>query len=118
VAPNLAAAEVRLMLATTARAFPDGTCSPALCGAGIVDAAAAVASAVTPAAAAPAAPEPTPMPVSMTTAPAAAPAAADTGGGCTIARGGPPEAAFPLLALWALASILVRRRRDSRTRRA
>jgi hypothetical protein len=58
------------------------------------------------------------MPVSMTTAPTAAPAAADTGGGCTIARGGAPEAAFPLLALWALASILVRRRRESRTRRA
>jgi serine protease len=118
VAPNLAAADVRRILATTARTFPDGTCSPTLCGAGIVDAAAAVATAVTPAAATPPAPEPAPMPVSMTTAPAAAPAAADTGGGCTIARGGAPEAAFPLLALWALASILVRRRRESRTRRA
>jgi serine protease len=118
VAPNLAAADVRRILATTARTFPDGTCSPTLCGAGIVDAAAAVATAVTPAAAAPAAPEPAPAPVSMTTAATAAPAAADTGGGCTIARGGAPEAAFPLLALWALASILVRRRRESRTRRA
>jgi hypothetical protein len=118
VAPDLAAADVRRILQTTARAFPDATCSRALCGAGIVDAAAAVATAATPPPAAPAAPAP--AAASMTTAPAAAPAAADsdTGGGCTVARGSAPELALPLLALWALASILGRRWRDSRARRA
>ena len=115
--PGLAAADVRRILQTTARAFPNATCSPSLCGAGIVDAAAAVAAAAAlPAAAAQSAPAPTP--VSMTT-PAATPVAADSGGGgCTIARDGAPEAALPLLALWAFVSILSRRRREARTRRA
>jgi hypothetical protein len=108
---------------TTARAFPNATCSRALCGAGIVDAAAAVAAAAapatpaTPATPAPAQPDPAPMPVSMTTS-ASAPMAADGGGGCTIARDGAPEAGLPLLALWALAAILCRRWREPRTHRA
>ncbi len=117
--PGLAADDVRRILQTTARAFPNATCSPSLCGAGIVDAAAAVvaAAAVPPAPATPVQPDPPPMPVSMTT-PAATPAAVASGGGggCTIARNGAPEAALPLLALWAFASILSRRRREPRTR--
>jgi len=117
--PGLAAADVRRILQTTARAFPNAACSPSLCGAGIVDAAAAVAAAAAPPApAAPVQSAPAPTPVSMTT-PAATPVAADSGGGgCTIARDGAPEAALPLLALWAFASILSRRRREPRTRRA
>jgi len=117
--PGLAAADVRRILQTTARAFPNATCSRSLCGAGIVDAAAAVAAAAPPPApAAPVQSDPAPMPVSMT-APAATPGAVDSGGGgCTIARDGAPEAALPLLALWAFASILARRWRERRTRRA
>ena len=116
--PGLAAADVRRILQTTARAFPNATCSRSLCGAGIVDAAAAVAAAAPPPApAAPVQSDPAPMPVSMT-APAATPAAVDSGDGCTIARDGAPEAALPLLALWAFASMLARRWRERRTRRA
>ena len=116
--PGLAAADVRRILQTTARAFPNATCSPALCGAGIVDAAAAVAAAAAPPApAAPVQSDPAPTPVRMTT-PAATPVTADSGGGCTIARNGAPEMALPLLALWAFAAILSRRRREPRTRRA
>jgi serine protease len=116
--PGLAAADVRRILQTTARAFPNATCSPALCGAGIVDAAAAVAAAAAPPApAAPVQSDPAPMPVSMTTS-TATPVAADSGGGCTIARDGAPEAVLPLLALWAFASIVSRRLREPRTRRA
>jgi len=116
--PGLAAADVRRILQTTARAFPNATCSRSLCGAGIVDAAAAVAAAAPPPAPAPVQSDPAPMPVSMT-APAATPAAvASGGGGCTIARDGAPEAALPLLALWAFASMLARRWRERRTRRA
>jgi serine protease len=110
--PALAAADVRRILQATARPFPNGSCTRALCGAGIVDAATAVAAAAaSPAPAAPVQSAPAPMPVSMT-ASTAAPAASDSGGGCTIARGGTPELTLPLLALWAIASIFARRRRE------
>lgn len=123
VNPELAAADVRRILQMSAREFPNASCSRASCGAGIVDAAAAVAlAAAPPEPATPVQPSPAPMSASMT-APAATPAtaaaAADSGGGgCTIARGGAPELAFPLLALWASAALLVRRLRERRPGRA
>lgn len=42
VNPALTAAEVRSILQSTARAFPDSSCTTTTCGAGIIDAAAAV----------------------------------------------------------------------------
>lgn len=117
VNPALAAAELRALLARTARAFPNISCTPFTCGAGIVDAAAAVMAAA-PVAAAPAptpAPAPAPAPETTTTTAPVAAAAADEGGGggggCTVARHGAPELALPLLTLWAFAKILRRARR-------
>jgi serine protease len=120
VNPALSAAELRALIARTARAFPNETCSRLTCGAGIVDAAAAVIAA----AAAAAAPVATPAPASDPPAPAAAPAptagmtmpepapvesaggggsgGGGGGGGCTVARDGAPELALPLAVLWAL----------------
>ena len=134
VNPALSASGLRALIARTARAFPDLTCTPLTCGAGIVDAAAAVVAAAAPVAAPVAAPAPDPDPPAPA-APAAAtaemtmpeaPAAAveggggggsgggGGGGGCTLARNGAPELALPLAALWALAMI-ARRRHDART---
>src|SRR5262245_66085800 len=45
VNPGLSAADVRATLRGTARAFPNATCNTATCGAGIVDAGAAVVAA-------------------------------------------------------------------------
>ena len=133
--PALTAAELRALLARTARAFPSAGCTTATCGAGIVDAAAAVMAAAAPAAAAPA-PAPAPAPAAApapspadaaTTTTAAAPAAAAVadgggggggGGGCTVARDGSPEVALPLAALWALTMILWNGRRARRARLA
>jgi len=134
VNPALTAAELRALIARTARAFPNFTCSTLICGAGILDAGAAVVAAAP--APAPAAPAPAPA-VPMAAAPTPPPApGADTtmttpaaaamggggggggGGGCTIARDGAPELALPLALLWALGMIargLVARRRHART---
>jgi serine protease len=111
---GLSAADVRRILQGTARTFPDATCTPIVCGAGIVDAGAAVSVALAPA---PAAPDPAQtstdlMPVSMTTpAAVASSGGGGGGGGCTVARDGAPEAALPLAMLWALVMLLGRRRR-------
>lgn len=76
VNPALTPAQVRQMLLSSARAFPVGTgsdCNTAICGAGIVDAGAAVAAAqaalvtVAPTPAPAPAPAPTPAPVPTTT---------------------------------------------------
>lgn len=128
VNPALTAAELRALIARTARAFPDFTCSTLICGAGILDAGAAVlAAAPAPAPAAPApapaapiaaAPAP-PAPGADTTMAAPAVAAMESGGGggggCTIARDGAPELALPLALLWALA--MITRRRHARATR-
>ena len=71
VNPGLTPAQVRQMLQSSARTFPGGTgsdCNTAICGAGIVDAAAAVVAAR--AALAPVAPTPTPTPTPTPVAPA------------------------------------------------
>src|SRR5262245_51394426 len=110
VNPGLSAADIRATLRSTARAFPNATCNTATCGAGIVDAGAAVIAATVLAEA----------PGSMTTAGMAPPMSSGGGGGggCTIARGGAADASLPLLALWA-ALVIARRRRDGhRARRA
>ena len=130
VNPALTAAELRALIARTARAFPNFTCSTLICGAGIVDAGAALLAA----APAPADPAPAPAPAApMAAAPTPPAPGADTtmatptaaamegggggGGGCTIARDGAPELALPLALLWALGMIargLVARRRHAR----
>jgi serine protease len=127
VNPALSAAELRALIARTARAFPDLTCTPFICGAGIVDAAAAVIAAAAPVAAPVAAPAPAPDAPAPAAPPATTagmtipePAAAEGGGGsggggggggggCAVARDGAPELALPLAALWALAMIALRR---------
>ncbi|MET0679835.1 MAG: S8 family peptidase [Burkholderiales bacterium] len=126
VNPGLTAAELRALLLRTARAFPNVSCTPLTCGAGIVNAAAAVlaaaAAAPPPAPAAPApaptAPPPPAMTADMTIAAPGAAAAEGAsgggGGGCTFARDGAPEVALPLALIWAIAMILARRR-DART---
>jgi serine protease len=113
VNPALTAAELRALLVRTARAFPSASCTPLVCGAGIVDAAAAVtAAAPAPAAPAPAAPAPAAS-AEMTTIAAVAVeggGGGGGGGGCTVARDGAPELALPLAVAWALATIALRRR--------
>jgi serine protease len=101
--PSLTADALRTLLRQTARPFPDATCNTMTCGAGIVNAGAAV----------------------MAAAPAAsAPLASDGGdgggggggGGCTMARGGSAELVLPIAALWALLGIWRRRRMGWRAR--
>ena len=91
VQPLLIPSQVRSMMLSTALAFPDISCTTATCGAGIIDAAAALALAQTT--------------VPQTLPPPPAPAAASSssgGGGCALQ----PDAAFdpvlPLLLLVAL----------------
>jgi serine protease len=121
--PTLSADDLRALLRRTARAFPDASCSATLCGAGIVDAGAAVraANAPTPAPApvpAPAAAAEPPPPAAVST-----PAAAEVspsgggGGGCVVARDAAPDLALPLLALWAAGAALRRALRRHAARR-
>jgi serine protease len=129
--PVLTAAELRALLARTARAFAGAGCTTLTCGAGIVDAAAAVMAAATPMAAAPApapapagAPAPAAATATETATASAAAAVADGsgggggGGGCAVARSGAPELTLPLAALLTLASILRNGRRARRARLA
>lgn len=92
VRPDLPMSEVEKVLLSTARPFlADTYCSrnPGQCGAGMLDAGAAVAAVQTY------------VPV----------AEADGGGGCTVAPGGQADAGLPLLALVAAISLFWRRRR-------
>lgn len=92
VRPDLPMSEVEKVLLSTARPFlADTYCSrnPGQCGAGMLDAGAAVAAV-------------------QTYVPAAE---ADGGGGCTVAPGGQADAGLPLLALVAAISLFWRRRR-------
>jgi len=101
---------LRALLQRTARAFPDGSCTPAACGAGIVDAGAAVRAASAPAPA----PATEPAPVAVASTPVAAEIApsggGDSGGGCVVARGGAPDLVLPPLALWAASHLILRSR--------
>src|SRR5262245_29692225 len=72
VKPSLSATELRTLLRSTARRFPNPTCDTSICGAGIVDAAAAVRAASPPPP--PANPAP-PAPPPATPAPPAPPPA-------------------------------------------
>lgn len=92
VRPDLPMSELEKVLLSTARPFLANTyCSrnPGQCGAGMLDAGAAVAAV-------------------QTYVPAAE---ADGGGGCTVAPGGQADAGLPLLALVAAISLFWRRRR-------
>ena len=109
VNPGLSAADVQATLRGTARAFPDATCSMSTCGTGIVNAAAAVMASTMPAESS--------MPVSMPTAGMSSGMSGGGGGGCTIARGGAPDLALPLLALWAVFAIARRARNGRRSPR-
>lgn len=97
---------LRALLQRTARAFPDGSCTPAACGAGIVDAGAAVRAASAPAPA----PATEPAPVAVASTPVAAEIAPSGGGGCVVARGGAPDLVLPPLALWAASHLILRSR--------
>jgi serine protease len=118
VRPTLSADELRALLQRTARAFPDTSCTTAACGAGVVDAAAAVLAANGPAPAPGAA-------AAMESAPAAAAppsivadaGSSDGGGGCVVARDGAPDLALPLLALWAAGRLALRSRAAHAARR-
>jgi serine protease len=99
VNPGLTADELKLVLQTSARAFPTATCTTSVCGAGIVDAAAAVT------VAAGALPTASPQPAPNTAI------ALGGGGGCALARDGAPEVVLPLACLWAFIGILRRARR-------
>jgi len=120
VQPALSADALRALLQRTARAFPDASCTPAACGAGIVDAGAAVRAANAPA------PAPAPAPDPASVAAASTPVAAaiapsgggdSGGGGCVVARDGTPDLALPLLALWAAGRLIQRRRSAHGSRR-
>jgi hypothetical protein len=107
---------LRALLQRTARAFPDGACTPVACGAGIVDAGAAVRAASAPAVA----PAPDSAPVAVASARFAAEIATSGGGhggGCVVARDGAPELVLPLLALWAANRLFVRSRAAHGSRR-
>ena len=113
VQPALSADALRALLQRTARAFPDASCTPAACGAGIVDAGAAVRAASAPAPAP--APEPAPVaaastPVAAAIAPSASGDGGGGGGGCVVARDGAPDLVLPLLALWAACRLILRSR--------
>lgn len=121
VQPALSADALRALLQRTARAFPDGSCTPAACGAGIVDAGAAVRAASGPAVA----PAPDPAPVAVAAAPIAAEIAPSAGGdggggggGCVVARDGAPDLVLPLLALWAAGRLILRSRAAHGPRRS
>lgn len=95
VRPDLPMSELEKVLLSTARPFPADTyCSrnPGQCGAGMLDAGAAVAAV-------------------QTYMPAAAVEADGGGGGCTVAPGGQADAGLPLLALAAAIALFWRRRR-------
>lgn len=96
----LSPAQVISVLQSTARAFPDASCSTATCGAGIVDAAAAVAQA------------------GLTSPPTPAPAPASSGGGggggCTLQPGAGFDPVLPAL-LWLGIGYLTLRRFNYRT---
>jgi serine protease len=121
VKPTLSADELRSLLQRTTRAFPDASCTPATCGAGIVDAGAAVlvAGVLMPAPAT--MPATTPAPAASAPAPVAADVSPSGGGGggggCVVARDGAPDLALPLLALWAVIRLILRSRAANGPRR-
>jgi serine protease len=123
VQPTLTADALRTLLRRTARAFPDASCTTAACGAGIVDAGAAVrAATAAPAPATTPAPAPGPAAAeSASTAAAVTPSGGDAGsgggGGCTLAPDAPPDVALVLLVLWAIGRLLLRRSRRHDPRR-
>ena len=108
---------LRAHLPRTARASPDGACTPAACGAWIVDASAAVRAASAPAVA----PATESAPVAVASARFAAEIATsgggDGGGGCVVARDGAPQLVLPLLALWAASRLFLRSRAAHGSRR-
>lgn len=96
--PALTPAQVRATLRATARPFPDASCNTSLCGAGVVDAQAAVAAADNPL------PDPAPPP------PVAATSSGGGGGGCTVSRG-QHDGSLVLVTLFAALGYGWRRRR-------
>lgn len=94
----LSPAQVLSVLQSTARPFPDGSCSTATCGAGIVDAAAAVTQAgLTPA--------PTPAPASAS----ASSGGGGGGGGCTLQPGAGFDPVLPALLWLGIGYLMLRR---------
>ncbi len=106
--------QVYWVLRQSARAFPNATCTTATCGAGILDAAAAVSAAATPV------PDPASGGNSFTSAPAAGSATtigsnsanrggesgSGGGGGCAMRIGGQSDPVLALLAMLALFCVL------------
>jgi len=104
---TLSSTDVRNILRTTARAFPDSTCSTTTCGAGIVDAGAAVQRAATLSGG-------ISMPPPMSGGDGGG--GGGGGGGCTTG-GGAADPGLPLLALLALAGLHRRRTANGSTGR-
>jgi len=126
--------QVRDILVQSARAFPDASCDPLLCGAGIVDASAAVRQSVTT----PGSPDgdadgvmdvndlcpgtPAGLPVDpdgcsvpqMNTANSGGGGGGGGGGGCALGRAGGRDPLFPLLVFFSGLGLLVRRRPGAR----
>ena len=97
--PTLSSTDVRNILKTAARPFPDSTCNTALCGAGIVDAGAAVNRAAT-------------LSGGISVPPPHGGGGGGGGGGCTTVRG-PADLSLPLLAGLALLGLRRKRRADA-----
>ncbi|HKJ08176.1 MAG TPA: S8 family peptidase [Gammaproteobacteria bacterium] len=100
--PALTPAQVRATLRATARPFPDASCNTSLCGAGLVDARAAVAAADNPL--------PDPAPAS----PVSSPSSGGGGGGCTVSKGQHDGSLIVVILFAALGYGWRRRRCDSR----
>jgi serine protease len=90
---QLSPAQVADILQTTARPFPDSSCTTATCGAGIVDADAAVQSAL----------------AAQGLASSSSSGVDGGGGGCTLTQRSEPGLGLPLMMLFAIGNMFLRR---------
>jgi serine protease len=97
--PTLTSTDVRNILTSTARAFPNSSCTTTTCGAGIVNAGAAVQKAAT-------------MSGGISPPAPSSGGGGGGGGGCTTGSG-PADLGLPLLAMLALAGVRRKRSTDA-----
>jgi serine protease len=102
--------QVRDILAQSARAFPDASCDPSLCGAGIVDASAAVRQSVTTQGTPAGSPvDPDGCSVLQVNTADSGGDGGGGGGGCALGRAGGRDPLFPLLVFFSALGLIVRR---------